>query len=118
MAEQNLAIGVRAGTSNHTFTTVWSVTVKGRIYIRSWGLAERSWFHAFRHEPVGVAQIGGREYQVKPVRIRSESVLEDVDRAYERKYHTPGSAKFVRDMQSERCRRTTTELIPYEDGTT
>jgi hypothetical protein len=117
-AEHDLAIGVRAGSGDHRFTTVWSVTVSGRIYIRSWGLAQHSWFRSFRREPIGLAQIGGREYPVKAVRIRSESVLEAVDRAYERKYHTPASTKYVRDLQSDRSRATTTELIPPEESAT
>jgi len=109
---KDLVIGVRAGSGDHRFTPVWGVTVDGRVFIRSWGRAERSWFNAFRREPFGVAQIAGREYAVRAVRTRSESVRDAVDEAYRLKYHTPASAVFVRDLSSAESRDTTVELVP------
>jgi hypothetical protein len=109
---RDLVIGVRAGTGDHRFTSVWGVTVDLRVFIRSWGLAERSWFHSFRREPVGVAQIGGRQFAVRAVKTRSERTLDAVDEAYRLKYNTPASAEFVRGLVGDASRDTTTELVP------
>lgn len=111
-AQHDLVIGVRAGSADHRFTPVWSVVVEGRVFIRSWGLSERSWFHAFQHEPFGVVQIAGNDYPVRATRTRSERLRDAVDEAYRLKYDTAASATYVRDLTSERSRGTTTELAP------
>jgi len=111
-ARHDLVIGVRAGKTEHRLTPVWAVVVEGRVFIRSWGLSERSWFTAFRQEPSGVAEIGGREYPVRAVHTRSQRLRDAVDAAYRLKYHTGASVGFVADMTTDRSRDTTTELVP------
>jgi len=116
-AEHDLVIGVRAGASVHRFTPVWCVVVEDRLFIRSWGLSERSWFSEFRRDPHGTVQIAGREFDVRATRTRSESLLAAVDEAYRRKYHTASSAAYVLDMTSAGSRATTTELEPVVEST-
>jgi len=108
----DLVIGVSAGATGHRFTPVWAVVVEGRVFIRSWGLSELSWFTAFRRDPDGAAEIGGREYCVRAVHTRSQRLQDAVDAAYRIKYHTDASAGFVADMTTDRSRATTTELVP------
>lgn len=106
-------LGVRAGMGDHRFIGVWVVVVDGRVFIRSWGLERRSWFHAFQAEPRGTVQAAGRELSVRAVRVTSERLKAAVDQAYAEKYDTPGAVRYVRGFaRSKRRRDTTTELMP------
>jgi hypothetical protein len=106
-------LGVRAGSGDHRFIGVWVVVVDGRVFIRSWGLKRRSWYHAFREDPVGTIQAAGRELRVRAVTSVSEKTKAAVDAAYAAKYTTPGAIKYVRGFaRSARRRDTTTELRP------
>ncbi|RTZ46692.1 hypothetical protein EJ377_22175 [Chryseobacterium arthrosphaerae] len=40
-------IGIKAGAERPDFLEIWMVIVRNRIFARSWGLAERSWYTAF-----------------------------------------------------------------------
>lgn len=109
--EKDLVIGVRAGDA-HRFTPVWAVVVGGRVFARSWGLAERSWFNAFRRAPDGAVEIGGREFPINAVFDHDEAMADAVDDAYREKYHTPASRKYVDDLNRPASRVTTTEFVP------
>ena len=104
-------LGVQAGEGDHRFIGVWAVVVDGRVFIRSWGLERRSWYHAFRENPMGRIQAAGREFRVKAITEVSERTKAAVDAAYAAKYDTPGAIKYVRGFaRSKRRRDTTTEL--------
>jgi hypothetical protein len=105
-------IGLKAGRGEHRLIGLWVVVVEGRAFVRSWGLAERSWYTAFEAEPVGVLQVGERQLGVRTVRTRSERLKQAVSRAYLEKYHTPGSVKFAREMGRKGSRERTVELVP------
>ena len=109
---RSLVLGVRAGTKPHRIIGIWAVVVEGRIFVRSWSLKERSWWRTFLEEPRGVMAIGGREFEVRAIRTRSERPKAAVDHAYAEKYHTPASMKWVRDLRGQKSRETTTELAP------
>jgi hypothetical protein len=105
-------LGIRAGTKPHRIIGVWMVVVERRVFIRSWSRKPRSWYRTFLEEPVGVMQIADREIPVRAVRTRSERLLAAVDAAYAAKYNTPSSMKYVKDLNGENSRGTTTELVP------
>jgi hypothetical protein len=105
-------LGIRAGSKPHRIIGVWMVVVERRIFIRSWGVDENGWYHAFAREPRGVMEIAGHEVPVRAVRVRSDRVKAAVDRAYAEKYHTPASLKYVRGFRLPKRRNTTTELAP------
>ena len=106
-------LGVRAGSDDHRFIGVWAVVVDDRVFIRSWGLKRRSWYHAFREDPSGTIQASGRELRVRAVTSVPEKTKAAVDAAYAAKYTTPGALKYVRGFaRSKRRRDTTTELAP------
>jgi hypothetical protein len=105
-------LGIRAGTQPHRFIGIWAVVVEGRVFVRSWSLKLRSWYRAFLEEPRGIVQVAGREIVVRAVRTRSERLKNAVDEAYLRKYNTPGSIKYARDLGRAKSRATTTELVP------
>jgi hypothetical protein len=105
-------LGVRAGTE-HKFTGVWVVVVKGRVFARSWNDKSTGWCQAFVDEPLGVIQIPkGRELRVRAKRVRGEGLLDAIDEAYGEKYNTPASRKWVHGFAQARRRKTTTEFVP------
>jgi len=106
-------LGIRAGSGDHRFIGVWVVVVDNRVFIRSWGVKRRSWYQAFREEPIGTIQAAGRELRVKAVTRTTERMKSAVDDAYAEKYNTPGAIKYVQGFKrSKRRRDTTTELLP------
>lgn len=105
-------VGIRAGRRPHRVIAVWAVVVERRVFIRSWSLEPRSWYHTFLDDPVGILQVGGAEHRVRAVRTRSGRLMDLVSGAYLTKYCTPGALKFARDLGRPRSRETTTELVP------
>lgn len=109
--EEAKILGVRAG-GEHLYTGVWVVVVDGRVFVRSWNDKPTGWNRAFRDEPRGSIQVGGREIAVRARRTRSERLREAVTRAYAEKYNTKASQKWVRGLAEPRRALTTLELVP------
>ena len=105
-------VGIRAGSEAHRIIGIWAVVVEGRVFVRSYFLAPRSWYRTFLDEPRGLLTVGRRKVAVRAVRTRSERLWDAVDAAYAEKYPTPGSRRWVRGFRSPRRRATTTELVP------
>jgi hypothetical protein len=105
-------LGIRAGSEPHRIIGIWSVVVEGRVFVRSWSLKPRSWWRTFQEDPEGVMTVGDKEFPVRAVFTRSERLLDAVDAAYLRKYHTPGSIQYARDLGGAKSLATTTELVP------
>jgi hypothetical protein len=110
--EKENIIGLRAGSGPHRFIAIWAVVVEGRVFVRSWSLKERSWHKTFLSEPQGAINVAGRELPVRAIRTRSDRLKDAVSRAYRKKYNTPGSIQYVKDMSRAKSRATTTELAP------
>ncbi len=106
-------LGIRAGTKPHRIIGIWAVVVEGRVFVRSWGLKQRSWYRTFLGEPRGLIVVNGREITVRAVFTRSERLKDAVDVAYAQKFQTPGSLHFVRGFRLKKRRNTTTELVPF-----
>jgi hypothetical protein len=102
---------IRAGIE-HRFIGIWAVVVESRVFVRSWSLKPRSWYRTFLDDPRGAVSVAKKEMKVRARRVRSERLLDAVDRAYLRKYDTAGSLKYARDLCRPRSRKTTTELVP------
>jgi hypothetical protein len=114
---QDKILGIRAGTGSHRIIGVWSVVVRGRIFVRSWSVSAGGWYHTFLAEPEGVMQVGSRRFPVRAVRIRSETTRDAVSRAYAGKYRTPGAIRYVRDLSGRKSRAATIELKPRSGRT-
>jgi hypothetical protein len=109
-------IGVRSGT-DHRFTGVWVVVVRGRVFARSWSDQPTGWYRAFVDEPRGAIQIAsGREIRVRAKTVRGERLLDSIDAAYAQKYHTPASRKWVQGFARPTRRTTTIEFTPSAHG--
>ena len=106
-------LGIRAGArSGHRFIGIWAVVVEGRVFVRSWTRKPDGWYRTFAEDPLGAIQVGGRQVRIRAVRARGERTRDAVERAYAKKYPTPGSVKYVRGFRSSRRRETTMELVP------
>lgn len=110
--DQSKILGIRAGTGDHRFIGIWAVVVEGRVFVRPWNDKPDGWYRAFLDDPRGALTIGEREVRVRARPVRSERLMDAVDRAYATKYNTPGSRGYVLGFRRPRRRRTTTELLP------
>lgn len=104
-------IGVRSG-SEHKYTGVWVVVVKGRVYARSWNDKPTGWFRSFKQKPEGQVQVGALELSVKVRFPRSANVLGAVTNAYAQKYNTKASLKWVEGFAEPARQLTTLEFVP------
>ena len=107
-------LGIRAGTKPHRIIGIWAVVVENRVFVRSWGMKQRSWYRTFLEEPRGIIVVDDREIPVRAVFTRSERLKTAVDQAYREKYRTPWSLHFVRGFATKKRRDTTTELVPQK----
>jgi hypothetical protein len=111
--DESKILGIRAGyRSNHRFIGIWAVVVDGRVFARSWTQKPEGWYRTLLDDPRGVIQVGARQIRIRAVRARGERIRDAVERAYARKYSTPGSLKYVRGFRSARRRETTVEFLP------
>ncbi len=105
-------LGIRAGTKPHRVIGIWAVVVASRVYVRSWTRKPDGRYRTFLDDPLGAIQVGERQVRIRAVRARGERIRDAVERAYAKKYPTPGSVKYVRGFRSPRRRETTMELRP------
>jgi hypothetical protein len=105
-------LGIRAGAKPHRIIGIWAVVVEGRVFVRSYSLKPRSWYRTFLEDPRGIIEVNGKPVKVRPVFTRSERLKKLVDRAYAKKFPTPGSRVFVEGFKEKKRRDTTTELVP------
>ena len=105
-------LGVRAGArSDHRFTGVWPIVIDGRVFARSWTQKAGGWYSSFQDDALGALQVGDREVRVRAVPVRSERILDAIEKAYAEKYPTPGSRKYVRGFKTARRRAATVEFV-------
>lgn len=112
--DESKILGIRAGArSDHRFIGVWAVVVDGRVFARSWTQKPGGWYRTFLEDPLGTIQVGVRQCRIRAVRARGNRIRDAVERAYAKKYATPGSVKYVRGFRTPRRRETTMEFVPY-----
>lgn len=105
---------VRAGKDREKFTGIWMVVLKGRVFGRSYFLAERSWYTAFINGETGEIKCGK---EIIPVKGKSPSdinkIAEAILEAYSKKYLVKAYNKKWVDgfAEPERVARTM-EFIP------
>jgi hypothetical protein len=110
--DESKILGVRAGNrSDHRFIGIWAVVVNGRVFARSWSQKADGWYRTFLEDPLGTIQVGKRRVRIRAARAQGERLRDAVERAYAKKYPTPGSAKFVRGFRTKPRRDTTLEFL-------
>jgi len=105
---------VRAGKDRAKFTGIWMVVVDGRIFGRSYQLAERSWYTALLSGENGDIRCGKEIIPVKGLKPADIDIINGpINRAYEKKYLVKAyNKKWVNGLaEPERVARTM-EFIP------
>lgn len=106
---------IKAGNQRTTFLEIWMVTVNDRIFARSWGLAERSWYNTFLQDSKGQIRCGEEVFQIKaliPNDLRD--LTSDINAAYLTKYNTDSNLKYSKGIIQQKHVEKTMEFIICE----
>lgn len=92
------------------------VVVQDRVFARSWGFAERSWFHSFSQGAEGAIQAGNSIVVVKGIQPDDlEALTTSINRAYLDKYDTGGNNSFyAKGIIEPEHIKFTMEFIPVD----
>ena len=105
-------VRIRAGMGKHRFIHVWFVIVNDRVFVRSWSVKPSGWYQTFRKDARGAIRIAVGEIAIRAIPVQRKSLRDAVDRAYLKKYKTPGALKYAKDLVRAKSRATTVELVP------
>ncbi|EMR02268.1 DUF2255 family protein [Cesiribacter andamanensis] len=105
--------GIRAGTEPRAFLNIWMVVVENRVFARSWGLSERSWYGAFLQQGVGAIQCGEKEVPVLGrIPADLEPLGEKINQAYLQKYTSEHNRPYAQGITQPDHMARTLELLP------
>lgn len=105
-------IGIKAGYERQNFLEIWMVVVQNRIFARSWGLAEKSWYNSFIENPIGEIQCADSQFTINALVPHDKDKLADViNEAYLTKYNTGHNIKYAKGIVTEKHIEKTMEFI-------
>jgi hypothetical protein len=107
-------IGIKAGKERSTFLEIWMVVVENRIFARSWGLSERSWYHTFLNDNKGFLKCGDHITPIVaciPADILA--ITGRINEAYLKKYDFGENSFYATGITEQRHADKTMEFIPY-----
>ncbi|WP_312323832.1 DUF2255 family protein, partial [Soonwooa sp.] len=105
-------IGIKAGKERETFLEIWMVTVDSRIFVRSWGFAERSWYNAFLNNPNGEIKCGNQIFKIKAEIPKDLDALnERISQAYLNKYNSGENSFYAKGITEQSHIAKTLEFI-------
>ncbi|WPO88918.1 DUF2255 family protein [Chryseobacterium sp. HR92] len=108
----NTIIGIKAGQKRSEFLEIWMVVVQDRVFARSWGLAERSWYNTFLENPDGEIQCGETIYPIKALIPQDiNDLTEEINEAYLTKYNTSHNIPYSQGIIQEKHIAKTMEFI-------
>lgn len=91
---ENEIIGIKAGIKRDTFLDIWMVVVNNRIFARSWGFAEKSWYNSFLKDSFGQIKCGGDVFNINAcIPADLDDLTLSINSAYLTKYSTKQYAK-------------------------
>ncbi|MBK7109361.1 MAG: DUF2255 family protein [Chitinophagales bacterium] len=87
---------IKAGKERTTFLEIWMVVVDNRIFARSWGFAERSWYNTFLLDPYGQIKCGETIYNIQAAIPNDMNALTtSINQAYIDKYNFGKNIEYV-----------------------
>lgn len=108
----NNLIGIKAGSERSDFLEIWIVVVHNRIFARSWGLAERSWYTTFLKNPIGQIRCGGEIYNIKAVIPEDlDQLTGEINLGYLTKYNSGRNSKYATGIIEDSHVKRTLEFI-------
>jgi hypothetical protein len=110
--KNNNLIGIKAGLERQHFLDIWMVVVDDRIFARSWGFAEKSWYNSFLQAPIGQIKCGETIFQIKAsIPIDNELITEKINIAYLTKYNTGHNIEYAKGIIEEKHTQKTMEFL-------
>lgn len=112
----NNLTGIKAGFDRQTFTDIWMVAVDDRIFARSWGFAEKSWYNSFLQDSQGELKCGDEVFAIKGlVPADKNELAEAINNAYLTKYNTEKNIEYSKGIIREKHVEKTMEFILCEE---
>lgn len=112
---QHTLTGIKGGTEHNSFLDIWMVNVDGRIFVRSWGKSNKSWFTALLKEGIGQIKYGDNIIGIKGVKCTDATLNKKIDEAYKARYITPENLPYVAGITKAEYLHYTIELIFMND---
>ncbi|MFS4472966.1 DUF2255 family protein [Chryseobacterium sp. T20] len=113
--QNHTIIGIKAGHQRPEFLEIWMVVVQNRIFARSWGLAERSWYNTFLENSAGEIQCGKTIYPIEALIPDDINTLtEEINQAYLTKYNSDHNIPYSQGIIQEKHVAKTMEFIILE----
>jgi hypothetical protein len=110
--KHNSLTGIKAGKDRNSFLDIWMVQVDGRIFARSWGKSERSWFTTLLQEPAtGQIKFGDRIINVSGVPCKDAALNKLIDKAYLERYTTPENIPYAQGISQPEYADYTMEFV-------
>jgi Uncharacterized protein conserved in bacteria (DUF2255). len=108
----NSLTGIKAGKDRTSFLDIWMVNVDGRIFARSWGKSERSWFTTLLEEPTtGQIKYGDRIIDVSGVPCKDPALNKLIDNAYLERNTTPENIPYAQGISQPEYADYTMEFV-------
>ncbi|WP_326982605.1 DUF2255 family protein [Chryseobacterium sp. MYb264] len=109
--KENTLIGIKGGKSDRAFLDIWMVSVNQRVFARSWGMSERSWFTTFRELGVGQIKFGDQIIDVEGKIIVDSETNALINKAYKTKYTQKENEYYVEAITEPKYNDYTMEFI-------
>lgn len=110
--QQHTLTGIRAGRKHHAFLDIWMVEVEGRIFARSWGKSQRSWFTTLLTEGTGEIMYGEQQLYIRGIKQEDPEMNRLISKAYLARYQAPESIPYAEGIAREDYFDYTMELVP------
>ena len=111
----NNLIGIKAGLQRQTFLDIWMVIVNNRIFARSWGLSDKSWYNSFLQDSTGQLKCGDTIFNIKAiVPANKNNLTSEINNAYLKKYNTGHNIPYAKGIIEPKHVEKTLEFIIEE----
>lgn len=108
----NNLIGLKAGKERETFLEIWMVTVDNRIFARSWGFAEKSWYNTFLKDNRGQLKCGETIFDIEAKIPTDLAEIETrINAAYLEKYDSGDNSFYAQGIIKKEHAEKTMEFI-------
>lgn len=114
--ESEQLTAIKAGQNDHDFLNIWMVVVNNRIFARSWGFAERSWYNTFLKDNIGQIKSGDYIFNIKgEIPEDFNELVEPINEAYMKTYNFGSNAFYAEGITKEEHINKTMEFILLDE---
>lgn len=110
--KNNTIIGIKAGIERSDFLEIWMVVVEDRIFARSWGLSEKSWYNTFIQHSKGQIKCGNLIFDIQGIiPADNDELTTHINHAYLAKYNSAHNIKYAEAIIKKKHIEKTMEFI-------